>query len=181
MKANLSRRGTILGFAALVTLVGVGIGVAAIPGTDGVIHGCYKSQNGQLRVIDPDSRGKCVPSEKALDWNATGPPGAPGAPGMSGYEIVTEPASYTAPRPDEAVAVEARAECPTGKRAVGGGGSGNITTPNAFTKPAHLVESRPGSNGLAWIGALGTPDGSFLAVGQGVSGTVYAICVNVAA
>ena len=54
---------------------------AAIPGPDGVIHGCY-AHNGQLRVIK--SGQWCKKSETALDWNQKGSPGSPGAQGQQG-------------------------------------------------------------------------------------------------
>jgi hypothetical protein len=71
---------------------GVTYAVAEIGG--GVINGCYKSQNGQLRLIDP-ATDSCLPSETPLSWSQTGqqgpmgdkgdkgdpgPPGPPGAP-----------------------------------------------------------------------------------------------------
>jgi len=67
-----------------------GIAYAAIPGSGGVIHGCYKTQNGQLRVVDA---GGCGPSETALDWNQQGlggpqgEPGSPGSPGADGQNV----------------------------------------------------------------------------------------------
>ena len=54
---------------------------AAIPGSDGVIHGCY-AHNGQLRVIE--SGQWCKKSETALNWNQKGSPGSPGAQGQQG-------------------------------------------------------------------------------------------------
>lgn len=91
-------------------LMAGGIALAVIPGTDGVIHGCYQKNNGQLRVIDPSERsgqgsapasspgqaggqespGECRASEVAIKWNQAGPPGPvgpqgpPGAPGEEG-------------------------------------------------------------------------------------------------
>ena len=50
---------------------GVTYAVADIGG-GGVINGCYKSQNGQLRLIDPAS-DSCLPSETAISWSQTGP------------------------------------------------------------------------------------------------------------
>lgn len=54
--------------AAVVGLAFIGIAFAAIPGTDGVIHGCYKTVGGDLRVIDPGAGGACKPSEQSLEW-----------------------------------------------------------------------------------------------------------------
>jgi len=58
---------------------GVTYAVADI-GSGGVINGCYKSQNGQLRLIDPAS-DNCLPSETAISWGQTGTQGPPGPPG----------------------------------------------------------------------------------------------------
>ena len=52
-------------------------------GGGGVINGCYKTQNGQLRVIDP-ATGHCLPSETAISWNQTGTQGPPGPIGPQG-------------------------------------------------------------------------------------------------
>jgi hypothetical protein len=40
-----------------------------------VIHACAKSNNGQLRL---DTGSGCLPSEQAVQWNQTGPPGPSG-------------------------------------------------------------------------------------------------------
>ena len=95
---------------AALTVGGVfaitGIGWAAIPSGDGVIHSCYNASSnpsGQLRVIDAEAGAKCAKNEKALDFNqrgskgdtgpqgAQGPQGAPGndgAPGADGRDGV---------------------------------------------------------------------------------------------
>jgi hypothetical protein len=50
---------------AAIVVAGAGIGWAAIPGSDGVIHACYKDGNGALRVVDhPVS---CHGHETAID------------------------------------------------------------------------------------------------------------------
>jgi hypothetical protein len=61
---------------------GVTYAVADI-GSGGVINGCYKSQNGQLRLIDP-ATDSCHPSETAISWSQTGPQGPAGPPGPAG-------------------------------------------------------------------------------------------------
>ena len=61
---------------------GVTYAVADIGG-GGVINGCYKSQNGQLRLIDP-ATDSCHPSETAISWSQTGPQGPAGPPGPTG-------------------------------------------------------------------------------------------------
>ena len=56
---------------------------ASIPDSAGVIHGCYKAQNGQLRLINWPSQ-HCLKSEKAIMWNEVGPQGIPGPTGPAG-------------------------------------------------------------------------------------------------
>lgn len=74
-----------------LSLFGIATAVqASIPGSNGVIHGCYTksaapgSQPGALRVIDTASGQTCQLSEGALDWNQTGPTGARGPTGATG-------------------------------------------------------------------------------------------------
>jgi hypothetical protein len=80
----------VTGLAAAIAL-GTGLALAAIPGADGVIHGCYKAKNGQLRLVDPASQSRhtphhsdCRPSELSINWNQQGPPGVQGPPGPPG-------------------------------------------------------------------------------------------------
>lgn len=61
---------------------GVTYAVADIGG-GGVINGCYKTQNGQLRLIDP-ATDSCHPSETAISWGQTGTPGPKGDKGDPG-------------------------------------------------------------------------------------------------
>jgi hypothetical protein len=63
--------------------LGFGINVwATIPDAGGVIHGCYKPENGQLRIVEGDAA--CGPSETAIQWNATGIQGPQGPQGPIG-------------------------------------------------------------------------------------------------
>lgn len=75
-----------MGFVGLAVglLAGGGLAYSAIPGDDGVIHGCYENTTGALRVIDSDQGGVCRGGETALDWNQTGPAGPAGPPGPQG-------------------------------------------------------------------------------------------------
>jgi hypothetical protein len=52
---------------------GVTYAVAQI-GSGGLLHGCYTSANGQLRLIDP-ATDSCRPSETSISWSQTGPQG----------------------------------------------------------------------------------------------------------
>jgi hypothetical protein len=65
-----------IALAALIVALG-GAAFAAIPDSNGTIHGCYQKTNGTLRVVDASS--DCRSSELGLDWNQKGPPGPPGS------------------------------------------------------------------------------------------------------
>jgi hypothetical protein len=74
-------------FAAVLSLpILMGLGLlasAAIPDSDGTIHGCYRTSNGSLRVADP-AAGGCRQDEMAIQWNQTGPTGPQGIQGPQG-------------------------------------------------------------------------------------------------
>jgi hypothetical protein len=95
MTIRLSRKALVLGVAGLATLAAVGVGYAAVPGGDGVIHGCYQkpgllANEGALRVIDTDKGQACRSNELAVEWNQkgakgdVGPQGPKGDPGPQG-------------------------------------------------------------------------------------------------
>jgi hypothetical protein len=73
----------LLGLSTLVLVIG-GFAYASIPDGTGTIHGCYKTSNGQLRVIDVDAGESCGVAEQPLDWGQAGPEGPPGVPGEAG-------------------------------------------------------------------------------------------------
>ena len=66
----------LVGTTVLLALF-AGVAYATIPGSDGVIRGCYAKSGGTLRVIDA-SVTNCKASETALNWNVGGPAGPPG-------------------------------------------------------------------------------------------------------
>lgn len=66
---------------ALVVAV-AGVGVAAIPGSDGKITSCFNKKSGALRVVD--AKKKCRKGEKRVAWNQTGPQGIQGTQGPQG-------------------------------------------------------------------------------------------------
>jgi hypothetical protein len=61
---------------------GVTYAVAEI-GSGGVINGCYKAVNGQLRLVDPVV-DNCLPSETPISWGQTGTQGPKGDKGDKG-------------------------------------------------------------------------------------------------
>lgn len=70
--------------AAIVSGVGIagGAAFAAIPGSGGVINGCYSTKNGALSVVD--SAAKCPNGTSSITWNQTGPQGPAGPAGPTG-------------------------------------------------------------------------------------------------
>ena len=70
---------------AAVLGAGTAVALAAIPSaSDNVIHACYATNGGQLRVIDADANQTCTTGEATLTWNQTGPQGPPGDVGPPG-------------------------------------------------------------------------------------------------
>jgi Collagen triple helix repeat (20 copies) len=83
MRRRFRRIGLAVTAVAVVAIAGGVTYAVADIGGGGVINGCYKSQNGQLRLIDPAS-DNCLPSETAISWSQTGPQGPAGLPGPAG-------------------------------------------------------------------------------------------------
>jgi hypothetical protein len=71
--------------ALFVALGGGAYGaISSIPGSDGVIHGCYQKTKGTLRVVRAGR--KCLRSERALAWSQRGPAGVQGPQGAQGLQ-----------------------------------------------------------------------------------------------
>ncbi|HYB23221.1 MAG TPA: hypothetical protein VED41_05455, partial [Solirubrobacteraceae bacterium] len=80
----------VLSTVALLAALG-GVGWAAIPGPEGIIHGCYNKRSGALRVIDIATHAKCARKEAELNWEEIGPPGPRGGGGPRGQTGATGP------------------------------------------------------------------------------------------
>jgi hypothetical protein len=160
MKIIRSARFWIVGAALAAVAALAGAAYATIPGSDGVIHGCYAKSGGTLRVIDA-SVTNCKSTETSLNWDQhgqpgpqgpqgepgpAGPQGEPGVPGgLAGYEQVTVDEQTN---PDVSIFTSATATCPTGKVAVGGGGE--ILNPTQAGTNVVLDASRPISS-TTWM------------------------------
>src|SRR5687767_12892664 len=83
MNTRFTRRALLLAAAVLAATVAAGVAFGTIPGSGGVINGCYGS-SGLLRVIDVDAGGKCTASERPISWNEQGPKGDAGLRGEQG-------------------------------------------------------------------------------------------------
>lgn len=70
--------------AVVTAAAATAVAHAAIPGSGGMISGCYQKAQGQLRVIDAEAGDSCRASEQALSWGQQGPQGAQGVPGPAG-------------------------------------------------------------------------------------------------
>jgi hypothetical protein len=83
IRARLSYANVAATLALFITLGGSGAyAITSIPGSDGVIHGCYQEKKGTLRIVKAGA--KCLRSEKAITWNQTGPMVQPGLQGAKG-------------------------------------------------------------------------------------------------
>jgi hypothetical protein len=83
MRRRFSRVALAISAVAVVAIAGGASYAVAEIGGGGVLNGCYKSENGQLRLIDP-ATDSCHPSETAISWSQTGPQGPKGDKGDKG-------------------------------------------------------------------------------------------------
>jgi hypothetical protein len=90
-------RATAATLAALL-LLSAGVAYASIPDQGEVIHGCYKTSDGKLRVIDPGAGDSCNSSETVIDWNQKGPQGPTGPQGLQGVAGPTGPSGAQGPQ-----------------------------------------------------------------------------------
>ena len=130
---------------------------ASIPDSAGVIHGCYNSVNGVLRVIDSATQ-ECRQSETSISWSQVGPAGAPGPqgpPGPSGVvgiQVVNAASAF-----DASIYKTVTAFCPAGTKVVSGG-AGVFWTDSDPTLHPHLLSSfvfPAGTNG--WYAEAAAP------------------------
>jgi hypothetical protein len=183
---------TIIALTVGAGLLGATVAYATIPKNSAVIHACVNKVSGNVRVpASSGSKGpRCRATERALDWNQTGPTGPTGPRGPSG-----------APGPDEAGATRIHLEfwtvaagatttgfvyCPSSRPiATGGGVKIRPTDPlnqDATSADAQLVESYPmplygGIQDQAdgWIATVRNQTGRPFN-GRTIDFTVYAVC-----
>jgi len=118
------KKWALLGAVAALLAVAGSVAYASIPDAAGVIHGCYKQSNGQLRVIDT---GSCGLTEAALDWNEAGVQGAKGEPGLPGPPGPPGPAGVVVRTANDGVGfvtVTFNVGCYPGEKATGAGYGG---------------------------------------------------------
>jgi hypothetical protein len=82
---------------ALALALAAGAAYATIPGSGGVINGCFEKRTGILRVIDVDAGKSCLRIEAPIRWNERGEKGDQGDPGLPGPPGATGPAGPPGP------------------------------------------------------------------------------------
>jgi hypothetical protein len=91
--ATHTRKAGTTGALAMVVVAAISAAYATIPDSSGVIHGCYNTKYGQLRVIDP-TVSNCTPTETPLEWSQTGPQGVVGPQGPPGPQGPAETTAF---------------------------------------------------------------------------------------
>lgn len=71
-----------VGVTIALVLAASGFAVAAIPGPNGNIRGCFEKKGGELRVVG--HKRKCRRGERRLVWSKRGPAGPAGEQGARG-------------------------------------------------------------------------------------------------
>jgi hypothetical protein len=127
--------------------------IGAIPDASGVIHGCYVSGTGQLRVFDPQSTTskKCSANETELDWNQKGPTGNPGPAGPAG------PAGSAGPQGPQGPAGSQGPQGPAGT-------SGAAHGYSAFD--SHVIDGQTQDTADAVVVLGSLPAGAYLVWGE---------------
>ena len=115
MNGRLTRRTGIVALAAVAAAVAAGMAFATIPGSGGVINGCFDQQSGLLRVIDTGAGGKCRNTETPISWNERGPQGDPGPQGPRGETGEAGPQGASGPQGGRGPQGEAGAQGPKGE------------------------------------------------------------------
>jgi hypothetical protein len=102
--------------AVTVTAAVAGLGYAAIPGGDGLIHACYDKQSGQVRIFDPSGGPikACGKGEQEVFWNQTGPQGETGSMGPAGPQGEQGLIGPQGPKGDSGATGPAGPQGPTG-------------------------------------------------------------------
>ncbi|HEY3718375.1 MAG TPA: hypothetical protein VGL39_27950 [Jatrophihabitantaceae bacterium] len=72
-----SRKALALIAVGILAAIGIALGVtaatASVPDSSGMIHACYTTSSGALRIIDTDAGGACYSYETAISWPSSTP------------------------------------------------------------------------------------------------------------
>lgn len=105
MRPKTGKRSVAAAVAAVVAITG-GVAYATIPGSNGVINGCYEKRTGILRVLDAEAGKSCLSFEQAISWSQKGPAGPQGAkgdPGPAGPQGIQGPAGEMGQKGEDGV------------------------------------------------------------------------------
>jgi hypothetical protein len=179
----MDRKWLALSAAALLVSSG-GIGVAAIPDSDGTISACVSNATGAVRIIDPAKSGvagRCITTpephrETALTWNHAGSPGPAGPQGEQGPPGPQGEQGPPGPAGTDAISLDALhlSDCREGKGRVHvrysleAGRVVPFLECRSKTAATVTIEVRSGSSGLL-NQPPPTPSGSVMSDGLGAT------------
>jgi hypothetical protein len=130
--------------------------IGSIVGADGQLHGCYKKENGQLRLVATGTA--CGPEELAVSWSQQGPAGAQGPAGPRGATGAQGPAGQTG------TSGAAGAKGATGATGAKGATGATGTAGGKGATGAQGQQGDTGPAGPAYVATgLVAPDGTVLA------------------
>jgi hypothetical protein len=139
----LGRRGARMLLIATALLAGAaGVALATIPGSGGVINGCYEKRTGILRVIDAEAGKTCLSFETPISWNQRGQDGAPGPAGADGRDGAPGPPGADGTDGQDGVSVMSEALAAGDANCANGGSK--FTAANGIT---YACNGAPGQDG----------------------------------
>ena len=155
---------------AIGGLIGSGVASAAIPDTDGTIHGCVNEATGVVRVVDPakpGNLGSCITTgprllrEAAVDWQQTGVAGPPGPPGEPGLDAISHRSAHhpALEIPAAGRTVDAYAWCEPGEQVLAGFYGGLAPGGHVVGEGPEIAQTRQG-----WSFSLSTTTGAPMVV-----------------
>ncbi len=175
-----------------IALVAFGLTVANAATDEPVIKACVEPGSALLRSVDLGD--SCRKNERPLTWNVSGPqgdpgpsglpgpsgapgpsgpPGIQGPPGLSGVELVRGEAKKL-PTGVFGPNVTVTAACPTGKVALSGGATLNLS--GGFLVLGSPVVPADLSAPTGWSAYVATASGGSLPGSANIVATAYAIC-----
>jgi hypothetical protein len=152
--------------AAIVgLLLAAGVAEATIPDSGGAIHACYKSANGDLRLVDPSAGGSCNTNEKSISWTQSAPQGVQGDQGPAGVQGSAGPQGAAGLTVDTNTAFVSKTvagdpviggfsttlKCPTGMKVLNGSFQWDFFID---PKPPQIAQSEPFGDD-EWVFAVG--------------------------
>ena len=166
----------VVGLAVPLALVGGIAYASATPGGAG-ISGCYKEEQGQLRVLTATD-ANCGPAELPISWSVEGPPGAAGPAGPAGPPGPPGPGggatTYTYRFEQASAGRAVQVFCLPDEKVAGGGGFVSSANHDIGLMQNHPISDRTG------VIAFGTTAIGWQVASVRFAGTVvgYVICAS---